>query len=122
MPHHDNFQTVKAVAKSYWCPFCLERSVAAVSTSGPHALRLFRSCSTHRHRYEQKRCPCGKPWADCLACMDKRVDPRAGAGFCPCCRLRYGASTAASTRLCACRPRQGAPVDDVEAFVSSVLN
>ena len=101
-------QVARAIAKSYWCPFCLARSVAAMSTSGPHALRRFRSCQAHRNLYQEKRCPCGAPWAHCLACMDDRVDPRAGAAFCPACRCRHGAA-ASSPRFCACRHLAAAP-------------
>ena len=98
-------QAVKPIAKSYWCPFCLDRSIAssaAPGRSGAIVLRLFRSCRAHRDLFQQKRCPCDKPWAHCLACMDNRVDPRAGAAFCPACRRRHG-SAGASARFCACR-------------------
>ena len=105
MTHDQTMQAARAIAKSYWCPFCLDRSVAAMSTSGPHALRRFRSCRAHGDLYQQKRCPCGAPWAHCLACMDARVDPRAGAAFCPACRRRHGAAA----RHCACRRAAAGP-------------
>jgi hypothetical protein len=111
MAHFQIMQAVRLIAKSYWCPFCLEGSVAAMSTSGAFALRLFRSCKIHRHHFLQKRCPCGKPWAACLACMDNRVDPRAGTSFCADCRLRFGAVGAtASVCRCRCLP-QDEPAD-----------
>ena len=118
-------QAVKAIAKSYWCPFCLDRSIDGPSPSGPLALRPFRSCRAHRDRFQQKRCPCLKPWAHCLACMDNRVDPRAGAAFCPACRRRYGGS-GASARFCACRlpatPPPGAAEGDFLASDSYLFN
>ena len=103
MTHDQTMQAVGSIAKSYFCPFCLDRSVAAKSTIDPLALVRFNKCDAHRDLYQRKRCPCGKPWAHCLACKDDRADPRAGAAFCPACRLRYGGNAAASARFCACR-------------------
>ncbi len=44
MTHDQTMQAVKAIAKSYWCHTCLERSVTAMSTFGPYALHRPRSC------------------------------------------------------------------------------
>ncbi len=115
MTHDQIMQIVKAIAKSYWCPFCLERSVAAMCTSGPYALQRFRSCRVHHDRYQQKRCPCGKPWAHCSTCMDSLADPRASADF-------YVVS-ASSASFCACHllaaapasPQPSSPEDDLLA-------
>lgn len=107
MPHIQTIQAVKSVAKTYFCPACLEQSVQHMPASGRLALQLFRSCSTHRHLYQRKLCPCNKPWADCLACMDQG-NPRAGGAFCPACRLRYGGGSP-SARRCACRRRAATP-------------
>jgi hypothetical protein len=129
MSREQTWQTVKPICKSYWCLFCLQRSVAAMSTSGPYALKIFRSCRAHHHRYQQKRCPCDKLWSACLACFDNGVDPRAGSAFCGACRRRYGAASTTTSRFCACRllpaasalTQQGAPGDAAPAVASDDL-
>ena len=97
---HQTYKQAQAVARSYWCPYCLAKSVEAGSFAAPTPLRIFRSCQEHHEHYLRKRCPCGRLWADCLRCMDAEVDPRAGSSFCGTCRKRHG--PARSGRFCSC--------------------
>jgi hypothetical protein len=118
----DIIQTVHAIAKSYWCPFCLRESIAAAYKSMDGGLaqalssivfRVFKSCGAHKKLFQQKHCPCGQKWAQCLACRTAGLDPRAGAAFCRACSLRYGvagsSSSSESARICSCRSPLCAP-------------
>ena len=110
-------QKANAIAKCYWCPFCLRESIADAYASKDGGLaealsrivlKIFKSCGTHRHLFRQKHCPCGLKWAQCLDCRTAGVDPRAGASFCPDCSLRYGVA-GSSDRICSCRSPLSAP-------------
>jgi hypothetical protein len=98
---HQTCKQAQAIGRSYFCPFCIEKSVEAGSFAAPTPLQIFRSCHEHREHYLRKRCPCGLLWTNCLRCMDEEVDPRAGTSFCTACRKRRGPPTR-SGRFCSC--------------------
>ena len=100
------YKQVLAVSRSYWCPFCIKRSVEAGTFHAPTALKLFRSCRKHRELFMCKECPCGLPWAACLRCMDEEVDPRAGGAPAVCAGSGAGRPAAAPAAAGMLRPRR----------------
>lgn len=67
MSLHEIMQAAKAIAGTYFCLICLERSVADMSS--PITFQISRSCPAHR-RFVQRIAPaCAAPCADRLACV-----------------------------------------------------
>jgi hypothetical protein len=97
LPSPDRFLAVRAVSKSYFCAFCLHDAVAA-GPIDPCSLQITRSCEAHRGYWMIKKCPCNRKWSNCLDCMVKGVDPRAGTAFCHRCHCRHGARGSARCR------------------------
>ncbi len=82
---------------AHWCSICWRDGVRLC---GVPTLTRFKTCRPHSKDYDNKKCPCGKRWTDCLDCRDAGVDPRAGTAFCGRCRKRFGAGR---VDFCVCK-------------------